>query len=225
MKNESLQSIYIEHFDFILDNKSGVVSSLELIKYLSNINSLVKSMNHTLNSKYAIGFDQIIIEVEALEKGCVKILVILRKVLNNDYTKLAIGAVFGVLATNLLSGNKETVIYNFNNSNVEINYEVMTSNRETVKAVSEIAKAVVDSTSVSALKLGYLAENNQKQTIKIEKTTLQSLIVDDIEENEKKSHLMSNARLTIISPVLEMEQANWRVRINNNKFSVKMIDE
>ena len=225
MKNESLQSIYIEHFDFILDNKSGVVSSLELIKYLSNINSLVKSMNHTLNSKYAIGFDQIIIEVEALEKGSVKIPVILKKVLNNDYTKLAVGAVFGVLATNLLSGNKETVIYNFNNSNVEINYEIMTSNRETVKAVSEIAKAVVDSTSVSALKLGYLAENNQKKTIKIEKTTLQSLIVTDIEENEKKSHLMSNARLTIISPVLEMEQANWRVRINNNKFSAKMIDE
>lgn len=225
MKDGSTQSVYIEHFDFILDNKSGVISSLELIKHLSNINLLMKSMNHTLNSKYSIGFDQIIIEIEALEKGSVKIPVILKKVLNNDYTKLAVGAVFGVLATNLLSENKETVIYNINNSNVEIKYEVMTGNRETVKAVSGIAKAVVDSTNVNALKLGYQIENNQKQTIKIEKTTLRNLIVDDIEESEKETHLMPNARLVIISPVLEMEQANWRVRINDNKFSAKMVDE
>ncbi len=227
MNNTTDQNIdsSIERFDFILENETGVISSDELITYLTNINLMMKSINHTLNGAYTIGYDQIVVDVEALERGSVKIPIILRKVLYNPYTLLATGAIFGAIANNILSDDKQTIVYNINNSTVNIEHAVIVNNKSTTKAVSEIAKTIVNSENVTKLKLNYLSINNEIKSTEINKDTLKGLIVDDIVESEKETRVFPSARLIIVSPVLENTKANWKVRIDNNKFSAKMMDD
>ncbi len=224
MVKSSEQSIYIEQFNFILENNDGVVSALDLIKYLTNLNTLVKSVNHTLNSKYSVGFDQVLLEVIALEKGSFKIPVTVKKILQNPYTQLAVGAVFGAIAANVLSDNKETVNYYINNSTVEIKHEVIVENKETVRAVSNIAKTTIEAPEVKSLTLEYDLADNKRETINIQKSTLGGLVVDIIEDSEKQSNTLPHARLTIVSPVLEAEQAMWKFRMGDRKLSAKMTD-
>lgn len=224
MVKSAEQSIYIEQFNFILENSNGAISSLDLIKYLTNLNALVKSINHTLNSKYSSGFDQVLLEVVALEKGSFKIPITLKKILQNPYTQLAVGAVFGAIAANVLSDNKETVNYYINNSTVEIKHEVIVGNKETARAISNIAKTTVEAPEIKSLTLEYDLADNKRETINIQKSTLGGLVVDIIEENEKESNTLLQARLIIVSPVLETEQAMWKFRMGDRKLSAKMTD-
>ena len=224
MGNNSEPSIHIEQFNFILENQDGTISSLDLITYLANLNRLIKSVNHTLNSKYSAGFDQVFIDIVALEKGSFKIPVTIRKILHNDYTKLAVGAVFGAIAANALSDNKSTVNYYINNSTVEIKHEVIMENKETLRAISNIAKTTVDSIEIKSLSVEYDLVDNKREKISIEKSTLGKLVVTDIEDTSKESNILPQARLIIVSPVLEAEQAIWRFRFGDRKLSAKMTD-
>ena len=60
--------------------------------------------------------------------------------------------------------------------------------------------------------------------ISIEKSTLGKLVVPDIEDRSKESNILPQARLVIVSPVLEAEQAIWRFRFGDRKLSAKMTD-
>lgn len=225
MAKSSEPEIYVEHLHFILDNNDGVVSSLELIKYLTNINTLVKSVNHTLNRKYSVGFDQVLLDVIALEKGSFKISIAIKKIFNNPYTISAASAVFGVIATNVLSDDKSTVNYYINNSTVEIKHEVLLENKETVRAISNIAKTTVESSGIKSLTLEYDVADNRRERTNIPKSTLTTLIVEDTDKPQKENSTLPQARLVIVSPVLESEQATWRFRLGDRKLSAKMADE
>lgn len=190
---------------------------------MTNLNTLFKSVNHTLNTQYCIGFDQVLLEIVALEEGSFKIPVTLKKILRTT-TQLAVEAVFGAIAANLLSNNKVTVNYYLNDCTVEIKPEVIVANKETVRSVSNIAKTTVESPEIESLTLEYYLPDNKRETINIPKSTLGNLVVDIIDESEKKSHTVKRAHLTIVSPVLEAEQATWKFRMGDRKLSAKMTD-
>lgn len=58
-----------EFFELTLNIEDSRISAVELIAYLSNAEKLFKSINQTLNAKYAVGYDDISIDILALEKG------------------------------------------------------------------------------------------------------------------------------------------------------------
>lgn len=53
------KDIQQEFFELRLGIKGYSISTYDLIAYLSDTNKLITSINQTLNTKYAIGFDQI----------------------------------------------------------------------------------------------------------------------------------------------------------------------
>lgn len=225
MAKQTEYTEYQELFDLILDVDNGMVTSLELIKYLSNLDALMKSINHTLNRQYGIGFDQVELNIIALEKGSFKVSAFLKKLSANPYTLATFTAIISAIATNLLSDKKENIVYNINNSNVEIKYGIVVENKESVRAISNIAKTTVDSREIKGLAIEYGIEQNKKQRVDITKSTLRELIVEDLDTPDKESHIMSNARLVIVSPVLESEQATWKFKFNDRKLSARMMDE
>ena len=225
-QNETI--IHTEKFNFILNNTDGIISSTELISYLTGLGSLMKSVNHTLNSKYSVGFDQISIDVIALEKGSFNIKANINKIIQKGtmfVAGAATTAIIGAVINNLLADDKTPITYVFNNCDVVINRDVVMSNKDTAKAVSHIAKTIVDSKNTTSLNIKYEIPNKELKSTTIEKTTLTNLIIEEKDEKEKNSSIINNAHLVIVSPVLEMEQANWRVRLNDKKFSAKMTDD
>ena len=216
---------YRELFDLILEVDNGTVTSSELIRYLLGMETLMKSINHTLNRKYGIGFDQVELNIIALEKGSFKISTFIKKLLEHPYTLASLTAIISAAMTALLSGKKETIIYHINNSNVEIKYEVLVENKESVRAVSNIARTTVNSDGIKSLAIEYEVEKDKKLRVDIEKKTLKGLIVDDIDIPEKESHTLYQARLVTVAPVLEAEQAMWRFKHGERKLSAKMADE
>ena len=48
---------------------------------------------------------------------------------------------------------------------------------------------------------------------------------DDIDENDRDNHILSNARLVVVSPVLDSTPAYWKVKLNDRTFSARMTDE
>ncbi len=210
----------VEYFDLILQTDNNAITSLELIKYLSNLESLVKSVNHTLNKQYCIGYDQIQLNVIALEKGSFKIPTYFKKVVNSPYTV----ALFGVIVGKLFSSDNQPIIYNINDSTVEIHQDVIMSNHETAKAMSGIAKVTLESKGIKEMVISYETLENTREKLIVDNTYLKGLIFEDIDEPEKQSNILPRATLTIISPVLEAEEAMWRFRMIDKKLSAKMTD-
>lgn len=68
-----------EFFELTLNIDDSRISAIELIGFLSNTEELFKSINQTLNSKYAVGYDSVSIDVLALEKGSFKIPLCVKK--------------------------------------------------------------------------------------------------------------------------------------------------
>lgn len=227
MSKNPESAIYLEEFNFILNNETNTISSNELIDYLTNINSLFKSINHTLNNNYAIGYDQVLIEVTALEKGSFNIKTKVKKILKNDYAKMAAAATFGAIATKIFIGDPSPtyVFNNCDNITITVTNEEILQNPETRKSVSRIARTAVLSPNVDSLSIEHSMPDDTMSRVDIEKDKLELLIVDEKEEKEKTSSVMYGVRLTVVSPVLEVEPAKWRVRFNDRKISAQMTDE
>ena len=66
-KDEKLEVYDTECFNLILEVKEHSISTTELIKYLAETSELFKALNHSLNRYYSCGYDQILIDVEALD--------------------------------------------------------------------------------------------------------------------------------------------------------------
>ncbi len=54
---------------------------------------------------------------------------------------------------------------------------------------------------------------------------MRTLVVDDIDENDRDNHILSNARHVVVSPVLDSTPAYWKVKLNDRTFSAIMTDE
>ena len=62
-----------EFFELTLNVETSRVPAAHLIEYLRNTDKLFKSINQTLNEKYAIGYNEITLEVVPFEEGSFKI--------------------------------------------------------------------------------------------------------------------------------------------------------
>lgn len=123
------KNVQQEFFELCLNTKGNSISTDDLIAYLTNANKLITSINQTLNTKYSIGFDQIEVEVIALEKGSFKIPLCIKKITNNATFASIAGSVIGGLALNLLTKNPEPQTVHYGEDTVIVTSDELLKNK------------------------------------------------------------------------------------------------
>ena len=218
------KDIQQEFFELRLGIKGYSISTYDLIAYLSDTNKLITSINQTLNTKYAIGFDQIEIDVVALEKGSFKIPLYIKKITENPTISSIVGSVFGALISGLLSNNQEAKTIQYGTDKVIITNDELLKNRATANAVGNIARMAVESDNINDLSVTYEKTNGEKEQIVINKRTL-SQVMYEVPEDESISNIVTNATLEIVSPLFVDKPATWKVAYDGNQFTAQMTDE
>ena len=205
-----------EVLTFTIDTAQSAVSANDLIRYLSGLDELATSINHTLNAKCCAGYDKLEISILAIEKGSFKLPVVIKKISENP------------LASTIIGGLIVGAFFNTpfpKNSECPISKEELLENKNTIKAVTKIAETAVESDNVLSLSVDYQKDDGSLERVTIGKEQLKSSIQEIIEEPEQESVLSRGARLIIIAPVLESKPAKWKVRFEDNEFSAQMTDE
>lgn len=218
------KDIQQEFFELRLGIKGYSISTYDLIAYLSDTNKLITSINQTLNTKYAIGFDQIEIDVVAFEKGSFKIPLYIKKITENPTISSVVGSVFGVLISGLLSNNQEAKTIQYGTDKVVVTNDELLKNRATANAVGNIARMAVESDGIKDLSVTYEKANGEKEQVVINKRTL-SQVMYEVPEDDSISNIVTNAILEIVSPVFVDKPATWKVAYDGNQFTAQMTDE
>ena len=218
------KDIQQEFFELRLGIKGYSISTYDLIAYLSDTNKLITSINQTLNTKYAIGFDQIEIDVVAFEKGSFKIPLYIKKITENPTISSVVGSVFGVLISGLLSNNQEAKTIQYCTDKVVVTNDELLKNRATANAVGNIARMAVESDGIKDLSVTYEKANGEKEQVVINKRTL-SQVMYEVPEDDSISNIVTNATLEIVSPVFVDKPATWKVAYDGNQFTAQMTDE
>jgi hypothetical protein len=218
------KDIQQEFFELRLGIKGYSISTYDLIAYLSDTNKLITSINQTLNTKYAIGFDQIEIDVVAFEKGSFKIPLYIKKITENPTISSVVGSVFGVLISGLLSNNQEAKTIQYGTDKVVVTNDELLKNRATANAVGNIARMAVESDGIKDLSVTYEKANGEKEQVVINKRTL-SQVMYEVPEDDSISNIVTNATLDIVSPVFVDKPATWKVAYDGNQFTAQMTDE
>jgi len=215
-------SLQEEAFEITLDVDNSTITAAELINYLSNFESLFKSINETLNLQYAAGADMVYLDVIALEKGSFKIPIVVKKLAKSPYVL----SVFTLVAGKLITGQPIGETFDSNNDPIEIKNEVFCDNKKTVNAISNIARITVESESIKSLSVTYNKPDGNSEKITMNKEQLGSLVTQDEESLYKlETHTMRKVKLIIFSPVLENEMVNWRFILDGRIISAKMMDQ
>lgn len=214
-----------EHFSFIVKTKTSSLSVGELLSYLSNYETLVKSVNHVMNNHGGCGYDQVYVEVEAFNHGSFEIRGFLRKVTQNPTFSAVSAGIIASLVTKALNSDQTPTNVLINEGGVVvINYSDLIENKEILKARSRIAKTAIFNDEVKSLITEYQQDNVPIKTeINIE--SLNALIINEDETDEDIIEHIRSAKLRIIAPVLESEPANWKFKMGNKKISARMADE
>ena len=218
------KDIQQEFFELRLGIKGYSISTYDLIAYLSDTNKLITSINPALNTKYAIGFDQIEIDVVAFEKGSFKIPLYIKKITENPTISSVVGSVFGVLISGLLSNNQEAKTIQYGTDKVVVTNDELLKNRATANAVGNIARMAVESDGIKDLSVTYEKANGEKEQVVINKRTL-SQVMYEVPEDDSISNIVTNATLEIVSPVFVDKPATWKVAYDGNQFTAQMSDE
>lgn len=212
----------LEKFELIVNTNTSSISARDLIKYVANTEALIKNLNYELNRKYATGYDQVCLEIEALEKGSFKIISVLKKLSENPTASIVLGGIILKFLTN----DPSSTVVNIYNSDVTINTTELLENRNIIRSRSNIAKTLCEDNNAESLTIKIHGDEEYPKEIRIEKEVLQGIIISDEPMDEKQSHLMKNIQLVIVSPVLESEPASWKVKlISDRKISARMTDE
>lgn len=218
------KNIQKEFFELRLGTKGYCISTYDLIAYLSDTNKLITSINQTLNTKYAIGFDQIEIDVVALERGSFKIPLWIKKITKNETFANIAGSVIGGLILNLFTNNSEPQTIHVGNDIVSITNDELLKNKNTTNALGNIAKMAVESDYIKDLTVTYEKPNGEQEEVTISKNTL-SKVMYEVSEEESISNMVTNITLEIVSPVFVDKPASWKVTYDNKTFTAKMTDE
>ena len=218
------KNVQQEFFELCLNTKGNSILTDDLIAYLTNANKLITSINQTLKTKYSIGFDQIEVEVIALEKGSFKIPLCIKKITNNATFASIAGSVIGGLALNLLTKNPEPQTVHYGEDTVIVTSDELLKNKKTANAVGSIAKMAVESDGIKDIIVTYEKANGEQEQVTINKRTLSQVMYDEPEE-ESMSNMVTNVTLEIVSPVFVDKPASWKVTYDNKTFTAKMTDE
>lgn len=166
-----------EFFELTLNIDDSRISAIELIGFLSNTEELFKSINQTLNSKYTVGYDSVSIDVLALEKGSFKMPLCIKKIANNPIFASTAGTLLGGIALNLLSNNANLQTITVGNDNVVIENKDLRDNRNTIHAVSNIAKMTLETDGIRDISVTYEKDNGNKKKFVLQKKFCQKLQV------------------------------------------------
>lgn len=225
-KGIDLQTIQTEEiFSLVLDVEGHSISTTELIEYLSNMSQVFQSLNHSLNKSYAIGYDQVCIDVVAFEKGSFKIKTKLKKLSKHPLFVAIVGGIVVSMFDNISNQDKPLNVYINNGVQIEISLNELKQNKELVHAISNLAKTSVNSSEVKALTFEYATQQNETARKTIENESLRHLIVPIEEEADKTTHMWTNARLVVVSPVLDSTPAAWKLKLEGRVISAKMTDQ
>lgn len=215
-----------EYIVFKVDTEE--VSVTDLCSYLSNINSLISSINQTLNKDFACGVDQVKVDVLALENGSFEIPLKIKKIMYSPSAIAPFGPVLSQLIAMAMNEKaKDLTINCIEDQAIMIGREDLFNNNKTRRCVSNIAKTATNDSNLKALQFNYKNEKGRKLETAISKAKLLPLVQDDIDTYEPEIFIKT-VTLTIVSPVLKDEQATWRFfydgRLDGQTITAKMKD-
>lgn len=209
-----------EVLSLIVNARQSKVSTSDLIKYLSNYEQLVKTLNFILNAKYCVGYDMVQIDIEGLKEGSFEIKTKIKK-----FSEKTLEILFGIFLTKMLTNDPTPIVLNVNGNNVTVNVTDINADKRIIRHRSRLARIANEDEEVDGLTIDLEKQNGEREKVNITRDMLGGIIVDDEDLSESESSWLHNATMVIVSPVLESEPASWRVRIGDRKFSAKMTDE
>lgn len=218
------KNVQQEFFEFCLNMEGHSISTYDLIAYLSNANKLITSINQTLNKKYCIGFDQVEVNVIALNEGSFKIPFYIKKITNNATFGSITGSIIGGLVLTLFTRNPEPQTVHYGEDIVMVTNDELLENKKTANAVGSIAKMAVESDGIKDITITYEKTNGEQERVIINKSVLSQVMYDEPEE-ESISNMVTNVTLGIVSPVFVDKPASWKVTYDNKTFTAQMTDE
>lgn len=212
-----------EFFEIRLMCDTETIDVMSLIKYLNQAQNMVWGINDTLNKVYCSGYDEIDVEVFALEHGSIRIPLKLKKAAKKAFWEIGI-TVIGGIAVNLMSGNKEPLVIVTPGGNAETDSSIFLGNRQTRRSVGNIAKMVAEDDGISDLSITYEKENGQRESITISKQTLENVAKECADIDEDTINMHHKVRLQIYGPILEDKPSSWWVKLNGQPFRAYMAD-
>ena len=225
MKNEENHNeIQDEFFELTLNVEKSSLSVADLVLYLSNTEKLFSSINRTLNAKYSIGYENISIDVLALEKGSFKIPLVLKKIVNNPLFISAAGTFLGGIALNLFQNNLNPQTIPTNNDSIVVENKVFLESRNTVEAIGNIARLAVQTDSVKDVSITYQKNDGNMEKVSISKEVLSQVMYDEFDVSDNMENLLEKVTLEIVSPVFMDKPLSWRVSYNGKQINAKMMD-
>lgn len=209
-----------EDVSLIINARQSKVSTTDLIKYLSNYEQLLKSINYVLNAKYCIGYDMVQVDIEGLKEGSFEIKSKIKK-----FSEKTLEILLGIFLTKILTNDPTPITLNINGDNVVVNVSDINSDRRVVVQRSKLARTANDDQEVDGLAIELEREDGKREKVHISRNELNGIIVDEEDLSNMESSWVHNVTMVIVAPVLESEPASWKIRIGDKKFSARMSDE
>ncbi len=226
MKNEEdHMEIHNEYFELTINVEKSSLSVTDLVMYLSNTEKLFNSINRTLNVKYSIGYENISIDVLALEKGSFKIPLVLKKFVNNPLFIATAGTFLGEIAFYLFQNNLNPHTIPTNNDSVVVENNDFLDNKNTVEAVGNIARLAVQTDSVKDVSITYQKNDGNMEKVSITKEVLSQVMYDEFEISDNMENILEKVTLEIVSPVFMDKPLSWRVSFDGRQINAKMMDK
>lgn len=214
-----------EYFEFSLNIDESRISSTDLISYLSNTQILCQAINSTLNAKFSIGYDNIEIDVLAIEKGSFKIPLCIKKITRNPLFASITGTIIGGVVVNLLTNQNTSYSIQTPIESIEVTNADFLESTNTKHAIGRIAQLAIETDGLKDVSMKYEKENGDYEKVTIAKETLSQIAYENNNiESEQMTNLQEQVRLEIVSPVFLDKPSTWKVLYNNTAISAQMAD-
>ena len=225
MKKDKLELVETqEFFQLTINVDSRRIPAALLIEFLRNTDKMFKSINYTLNERYAIGYKDLTLEIEPFEEGSFEIPCWIKKIAKNRLFENAAGSFLGGMALLLLSNQINKKEIETDNGTISVEMSELLKNRSTADSVGCIAGMAVHNDKIKDLSITYEKPDGSQEQVRIEKKTLSDVALLNPDEDESIL-IQTNVRLEIVSPVLTSEPAAWKVKANGQTpFYARMED-
>ena len=206
---------------FNIDNNR--ISSTDLRYYLEKFETLIDSINLSLNHNNIGGYDTVSIDVLAFEHGSFvlplsickiftqKNLEKLRKITENPTAAIIIGEVVVMLLTSNHYEKSETIF----NEPYSLENRVLLQDSNIAKAVKDLSILTIENDSIDSFSISYKIANGDEKKITITKSQLHKTkyTMEDCIEKEYQSNKRTES-LEIISPDYREDGYIWKFLYN-----------
>ena len=204
-------NLYTETIEFKLEMEEKALPVAELIQYLQNIQSMIVSINDTLNQKTGQGYDELEVELEACKEGSFRIPTRIRGWLKHPLLVTTYGC--------FLSPAIGLLFKEDSSSQTMITQEQLLENQTTKDSVASIAQMVVANdrmSSMSRLELigPILEEGSNAWKVRFKGKQLNVAMEDDIFAQRIKAGAVEfkYGDLLIVDLHVQVEQKNVRTQ-------------